>query len=208
MIAKAVKGRGFRGALEYDLGKEQGRVIDTNMNGNSPRELAAEFGEIRKLRPVLGKAVLHVSLSAAPGEHLTNTQWIEIGRRYLQGMGLDRNQYIVTRHTDTDHEHVHLLANRIQFDGAVTSDSHDYRRQEVLMRAIERDLGLRQVGLSENCERRAATKGEIEEGWPAADSDDTALSFSSFFKLYRTDIPQRRMTARRIIEALDVIEHV
>ena len=46
------------------------------------------------------------------------------------------------------------------------------------------------------------------ESWPAADSDDTALSFSSFFKLYRTDIPQRRMTARRIIEALDVIEHV
>lgn len=164
MIAKAVKGRGFRGALEYDLGKEQGRVIDTNMNGSTPRELAAEFGEIRKLRPALGKAVLHVSLSAAPGEHLTDTQWIEIGRRYLQGMGLDRNQYIVTRHTDTDHEHVHLLANRIQFDGAVTSDSHDYRRQEVLMRAIERDLGLRQVGLSENCERRAATKGEIEEG--------------------------------------------
>lgn len=164
MIAKAVKGRGFRGALEYDLGKEQGRVIDTNMNGSTPRELAAEFGEIRKLRPALGKAVLHVSLSAAPGEHLTDAQWIDVGRRYLLGMGLDRNQYIVTRHTDTDHEHIHLLANRIQFDGAVTSDSHDYRRQEVLMRAIERDLGLRQVGLSENCERRAATKGEIEEG--------------------------------------------
>ena len=25
MIAKAIKGRGFRGALAYDLGKEQGR---------------------------------------------------------------------------------------------------------------------------------------------------------------------------------------
>jgi hypothetical protein len=164
MIAKAVKGRGFRGALEYDLGKEHGRVIDTNMNGNGPRELAAEFAEIRKLRPGLNKAVLHVSLSAAPGEHLTDQQWIDIGRRYLHGMGLDRNQYLVTRHMDTDHEHVHLLANRIQFDGAVTSDSHDYRRQELLMRTIERDLGLRQVTLSENCERRAATKGEIEEG--------------------------------------------
>jgi hypothetical protein len=164
MIAKAVKGRSFRGALEYDLGKEHGRVIDTNMNGDSPRELAAEFGEIRKLRPGLGKAVLHVSLSAAPGEHLTDMQWVDIGRRYLHGMGLDRNQYIVTRHTDTDHEHVHLLANRIQFDGAVTSDSHDYRRQEELMRVIERDLGLQRVALSADCERRAATKGEIEEG--------------------------------------------
>jgi hypothetical protein len=164
MIAKAIKGRGFRGALQYDLSKEEGRVIDTDMNGDGARELAAEFGAIRKLRPGLSKAVLHVSLSAAPGEHLTDSQWIKIGQRYLNGTGLDRNQYIITRHTDTEHEHIHLLANRIQFDGAVTSDSHDYRRHEILMRAIERDLGLRQVALSMDAERRAATKGEIEEG--------------------------------------------
>ena len=58
MIAKAVKGQGFRGALDYDLTKEQGKILDTNMAGVSPRELAAEFGEIRRLRPNLGKAVL------------------------------------------------------------------------------------------------------------------------------------------------------
>jgi hypothetical protein len=164
MIAKAVKGKGFRGALEYDLGKEQGRVIDTNMEGRGPRELAAEFGEIRKLRPGLSKAVLHVSLSAAPGEQLTDEQWRAIGQRYLQGMGLNQNQYIITRHNDTEHEHVHLLTNRIQFDGAVTSDSHDYRRQEALMREIERDFHLQHVSPSKEVERRAATKGEIEHG--------------------------------------------
>jgi hypothetical protein len=164
MIAKAVKGKGFRGALEYDLGKERGRVIDTNMTGDDPRALAAEFGEIRKLRPGLAKAVLHVSLSAAPGEHLTDDQWRAIGQRYLRGMGLDHNQYIITRHSDTEHEHVHLLANRIRFDGAVTSDSHDYRRQEVLMREIERDLGLQPVVPSVEAQRRAATRGELEHG--------------------------------------------
>jgi hypothetical protein len=44
MIAKAVKGKGFRGALDYDLTKEQGRVIDQNMagkiRGNLPPSLA------------------------------------------------------------------------------------------------------------------------------------------------------------------------
>ena len=68
MIAKLVKGRGFRGALEYDITKEGGRIISSNMAGEKPRELAAEFGEIRKLRPNLGKAVMHVSLSAAPAK--------------------------------------------------------------------------------------------------------------------------------------------
>jgi hypothetical protein len=164
MIAKAIKGKGFRGALEYDLQKEHGRIIDTNMDGRSPRELAAEFGEIRKLRPNLGKAVLHVSLATSPSEHLADAQWVKIGKYYINGMGLNQNQYVMSRHTDTEHEHIHLVVNRIQFDGKVTSDSHDYRRQEFLMRALERELGLRQIESSAQAERRAATKGEIEEG--------------------------------------------
>lgn len=162
MIAKAVKGKGFRGALNYDLQKGHGRIIETNMAGENPRELAAEFGEIRKLRPTLGKAVLHVSLSASPGEKLTDAQWSDIAKHYLDGMGLEKNQYVVTRHTDTEHEHVHILANRIRFDGSVTSDSQDYRRQEVLMRQIERDYGLERVSPSIEAERHAPTKGEIE----------------------------------------------
>jgi len=162
MIAKAVKGKGFRGALNYDLGKEQGRVLDTNMAGENPRELAAEFGEIRKLRPNLGKAVLHVSLSAAPGEKLTDEQWRAIGKRYMDGMGLEKNQFVITRHTDTEHEHIHILANRIRFDGSVTSDSQDYKRQEVIMREIEQDYGLQRVAPSIEAERRAPSKGEIE----------------------------------------------
>ena len=163
MIAKAIKGKGFGGAVAYDLEKEDRRLLATNMDGETPRELAREFGEIRKLRPTLGRAVLHVSLSAAPGEHLTDAQWVEVGQRYLRGMGLHQNQYLITRHVDTEHEHIHLLVNRIRFDGKVVSDSNDYRRQEALMREIERDYALQPVQASREVARHAPTKGEIEE---------------------------------------------
>jgi hypothetical protein len=162
MIAKAIKGRGFRGALEYDLGKEQGRILASNMAGRTPRELAAEFGAVRRLRPNLGKAVLHVSLSAAVGEKLTDAQWQQIAQRYLRGMGLTNNQFIVTRHTDTEHEHIHLLVSRITLSGKVVSDGRDYARQEVLMREIEREFGLQSVAPSRASQRKAAQKGEIE----------------------------------------------
>ena len=162
MIAKAVKGKGFRGALAYDLAPEKGELLDTNMAGETPRELAAEFGAIRALRPGLGKAVLHVSLTTAPGEQLSDDQWREIGQRYLEGMGFSEHQYVLTRHTDTEHDHIHLVANRIGFDGAVVSDSHDYPRQEQLMREIEREYGLQEVAPSLEAERHAPTKGEIE----------------------------------------------
>lgn len=162
MIAKMVKGRGFRGALEYAITKEGGRIISSNMAGKNPRELAAEFGEIRKLRPNLGKAVMHVSLSAAPGEKLTDEQWQAIGQRYLRGMGFTDNQFVMIRHTDTEHEHIHILVNRITHAGEVVSDGQDYKRQETIMREIERDYGLRPAPPSIEAERKAPTKGEIE----------------------------------------------
>ena len=132
------------------------------MAGKTARELAQEFGAVRKLRPTLGKAVLHVSLSATPGEKLTDEQWREIGKRYIDGMDLDQSQYCVIKHSDTEHEHVHIIANRIRFDGTVVSDSHDYKRQEQIMREIERDFRLQRVAPSIEAERKAPSKGEIE----------------------------------------------
>lgn len=44
--------------------------------------------------------------------------------------------------------------------------------------------------------------------WAAAGSMDTDLSFSSLFELYRADVAERRVSARRVVEALDVVEHV
>lgn len=163
MISKAVKGKGFRGALAYDLDTEKGRVIGGNMAGQTVDELTAEFGQIRKLRPNLQKAVLHVSLSAAPGEKLSDAQWQSIGQKYLDGMGFKNNQYIMTRHEDTSHEHIHILANRITHDGQVVSDSHDYKRQSQIMRQIEKEYGLKVVEPNQETGRKGLRKPEIEK---------------------------------------------
>lgn len=182
MIAKMVKGSGFRGALEYDLQAEKGQMLDTNMAGENARELAKEFGEIRKLRPNLNKAVLHVSLAAAPGESLTDKQWTDIGHKYLRGMGFKNSQFVITRHTDTDHQHIHILANRIGIDGAVVSDGMDFKRQENLMREIERSYGLKAVEPSHEAQRKALSKGEIEAA-------------------VRTETPSTRMQLQQLCDA-------
>ena len=108
MIGHAVIGRGFGGALNYALAAKKGYLLDTNMAGETARELAAEFSALRDLRPNLHRVVLHASLSLAPGETLDDAQWREIGQRYLHGMGFTDNQYVLIRHTDTAHEHVPL----------------------------------------------------------------------------------------------------
>ena len=163
MIAKVIKGKGFKGVLAYHFADSKGRIIATNMSGVSASELSSEFLAIRRLRPRLQKVVCHVSMSAAPGEHLTDSQWIDIGHRYLDGMDFLNNQYIITRHTDTPHPHIHILVNRVTLTGRVVSDSHDWRRQEALMREIERDYGLRLVPTSAST-RRAAIPASAAPG--------------------------------------------
>ena len=163
MSAKLIKGKGFRGALEYDLKQGKGVLLETNMAGQTPKELAREFGIIRALRPTLGKAVCHVSLSIHPTEHLTDEQWCEAAKRWLSGMGFTNNQYVVSRHTNTEHPHIHILVNRIDLEGNVVSDAHDYKRQEAIMRTLEKEWSLTTVPMSQSAARKAPTKGEVEQ---------------------------------------------
>jgi hypothetical protein len=152
MIGKVVKGTGFRGAANYLLtGKtptsgKRGVIIGSNMAGTTPRQLASEFGAFRKLRPTLGKAVLHVSLSPSPHDRvLSDAELADIGQQYLEGMGFGDCPFVIVRHDDTDHPHIHMLASRITTSGDVVSDKQDFKRSEALIRQLETAFGLAAV---------------------------------------------------------------
>ena len=61
MIAKQIKGKSFRGVLNYLHEKEGSRLIAGNMGGKTPQTLSAEFAISRQLNPRLAKAVYHSS---------------------------------------------------------------------------------------------------------------------------------------------------
>ena len=42
---------------------------------------------------------------------------VEIARKYLKEIGMMDTQYAVVKHLDTDKRHLHLIANRIDFNG-------------------------------------------------------------------------------------------
>lgn len=125
--------------------------------------IAKEFGAVRALRPQLKKAVCHVSISLHPDENLSDSNWCKVAQTWLTDMGFTDNQYLVSRHTDTKHPHIHILVNRIRLDGSVVSDSHDYKRQEAVMRKLEKEFGLVQVKNSKEVEKSSPKKGELEQ---------------------------------------------
>ena len=160
MIGKHIKGKSFRGLLNYLFGKDGARQIGGNMEGTNPRELAAEFGISRRLNPKVSRAVYHASLSLAHKESLDDDTWDEIAQKYLQAMGFDMNQYVVVRHTDRTHEHIHIAASRIQLDGTTVSDSWDDRRSEAVIRKLEQEYNLQSVQPSWEKDKHSPTTGE------------------------------------------------
>lgn len=159
MIGKQIKGRGFRGLLNYLQEKEGASLIGGNMVGENPRELAAEFRFSRQLNLKVERAVYHVSLSLPKHERLDKDQWNAFAFDYLKGMGFDYNQYCIFHHNDREHSHVHVVASRIRLDGTTVNDSWDYVRSEKLLRQLESLYGL-ESPLTREMGKRSPTTGQ------------------------------------------------
>jgi uncharacterized protein YeaO (DUF488 family) len=146
MIGNQTKGRGFRGLLNYLESQKDAKLIGGNMGGNNARALAREFKISRQLNPEADRVVYHASLSLPDNEQLDEPTWNELANRYLEEMGFDSNQYVVYRHSNTEHDHIHICASRIRLDnGKIVHDSWDYKRSETIIRQLERDYGLQQT---------------------------------------------------------------
>ena len=162
VIAKQVQGKDFRRVLDYVHSKEGAYLIGGNMAGSEPTTLAAEFRVASGLRKTLNKRVYHVSLSTSPQEKLSDKQWRRFVDAYLKGMEFEGSQYVVYRHTDREHDHVHAIASRIRLtDGSVVPDSWQYRRSERLLRLLEPQFGLQPTTPSWERGKCAPKTGEL-----------------------------------------------
>lgn len=97
-------------------------------------EMIKEFDQVETLRrfsidsdkPI--KPVFHAMLSLRPGESLTTSQWRTAVQTYMTDLGFDEtNQFVAVMHQDKDHQHVHIVANRIRLDDtfSMVKDSNE-----------------------------------------------------------------------------------
>lgn len=188
MIADQKIGKSFMGALGYNLKKlnhkdssKRAELLESNFASLDIDLIKKEIELVRRKRPMLGNYVYHTSLNFLQEEtgKLDNDKLLSIASDYLQGMGFTDNQYMIFRHHDAEHPHIHLLVNRITFNGDVVSDSNNFKRSEALLRKLERVHHLKVVPQSKfvavqaskenfkifptvNNSRRAPKKDEIE----------------------------------------------
>lgn len=66
----------------------------------------------------------------------------QIAREYLQRMGIVNTQFVVFRHQDQPHVHVHIVYNRVDNDGNSISSDSDFRKSAAITKALTREYGL------------------------------------------------------------------
>ncbi|MFR0764188.1 MAG: relaxase/mobilization nuclease domain-containing protein [Alistipes communis] len=64
------------------------------------------------------------------------------GGSYMERMGIVDTQYIVARHNDTEHPHLHIVYNRVRYDKKLVLDKHERRRNVKACRELKLRLGL------------------------------------------------------------------
>ena len=157
MIGKISTGKSFGGCIHYCLNdKEQVSMQEEVMTGRAEvlmynqcygdeKEVISQFNEVRKLNPNLASPVLHVTLSLSPGENLPKDKLMEMCEDCAKEMGFQKNQYIAIYHKDTNHQHLHIVANRVGFDRKTVSDSRSYEKVAKYCRKMEQKFQLKEV---------------------------------------------------------------
>lgn len=147
MMAKISSGQGFAGLVGYanDIKNKQANIIASEgVDLTSNKSIVASFNLQAKSRPSVKNFVGHISLSFAPDDapKLSDKLMAEIAKEYMRRMGIVNTQYIMPRHHDKPHHHVHIVYNRVDNDGNAISGDQNFRKSAAITQALTREYGL------------------------------------------------------------------
>ena len=147
MMGDLKKRASFAKLVNYVNNPKKARLIDSkDVRLYSNATIAASMQGQADDKPGrrLKNPVYHISLDFAHEDtpRLTDDMMAEIAREYMRRMGIADTQYIVCRHTDTEHQHLHIVANRVDNNGNTISDRNDAIRNVAVCKALTREYDL------------------------------------------------------------------
>ena len=131
--------------MDYVLGKQQAVLLHADgVLAESRQDIVRSFLAQASMNPRLGKPVGHIALSysAADAPRLTDEKMVQLAQEYMREMKITDTQYIIVRHQDREHPHVHVVFNRVGNDGKTISDRNDMYRNEQVCKKLKAKHGL------------------------------------------------------------------
>ena len=137
----------------------------------SAEALIQDFNLQRRMRPELGKAVGHLVLSWSKEDRLklTDTIMAERAQEYLDKVGIKDTQYVIVRHSDREHAHLHLIYNRVDNKGKTISDQNNYAKNVKACKEITLKYGYH-IGVGKDKVNRQALIGKEKNRYELYDA--------------------------------------
>lgn len=154
MVAKIKTGRSLLGAINYNEHKVcagKAELIMAQGYLKEPQALTFDdkLGRLTDLTKRNGRTkvnTLHVSLNFALGENLDKETLQRVADEYMAGLGFGGQPYLVYRHDDAGHPHLHIVSTNIQSDGTrISFHRLANRASEQSRKQVEINFGLIQA---------------------------------------------------------------
>ena len=151
MVAKITIPKSIEAALNYNEKKVQKGIAECLKAANYLIE-AKDMNFYQKLNGfeslyILNKRAttktLHVSLNFDPSERLSKDKLIEVASMYMEKIGFSKQPFLIYKHEDAGHPHIHIVSTTIKKDGS-RIDTHNIGRNqsEKARKEIEKLHGL------------------------------------------------------------------
>ena len=151
MIAKISSTENLGGALGYNFKKMQHNeavvlcVNELRKGFDGTFQMDKVLADMQRAIPEqcrTKKTVFHCSLNPHPDEKLTDEEFTQIAKEYMEALGYGKQPYIVFKHNDIAREHIHIVSLRVDFDGNKINDKFEGRRSKKITDALEKKYNL------------------------------------------------------------------
>jgi hypothetical protein len=151
MVAKITTPKSIEAALNYNEKKVQkgnavclhaANYLKDAKHMNFYQKLSG-FERLNSLNERATTKTLHVSLNFDPSEKLSESKLQQIANDYMQKIGFGEQPYLVYKHEDAGHPHIHIVSTTIKQDGSRINTHNIGRNQsEKARKEIEKTYGL------------------------------------------------------------------
>ncbi|PTX15090.1 relaxase/mobilization nuclease-like protein [Pontibacter mucosus] len=154
MVARIITGKSIRGALRYNEQKVlegKAELLLAHRFLQEPETLRWEdklqrFARLTEKNPRVRTNCVHISLNFAMGENLPGQTLQAIATEYMARLDFGGQPYLVYRHTDAAHPHLHIVTTNLQPDGSrIPLHNLGRYRSEPARKALELRYGLTQA---------------------------------------------------------------
>ncbi|MEZ2339369.1 relaxase/mobilization nuclease domain-containing protein [Mucilaginibacter sp. RCC_168] len=172
MVARFVNGKSIRGMLHYNENKvaagEASLLLASGFAGDigqfNLQQKLQRFEYLTMLNTRVKTNAVHITLNFDERDKLNNEQLQQISISYMERIGFGDQPYLVYKHTDAAHTHVHIATINIKQDGnRVDTHAIGWKLSEPARIELEKEYNLVQAKGRKNSDTLTIKPANIEK---------------------------------------------